>query len=172
MDPCLEGRAYPWGGKAGSSKDSGKGPEKHAKIQPKRLSFEILKVGEDSPAQALSRIYASDETANLRQAGNSWLDEEAVFIKRKLLSESQVQAQGMGARSNDCHVSQQNIEELRKFVQPHSANETTNTGYARVVSGAGDGAKAALQHRHRPEFDYDELAPAQTSALLAEKYRP
>src|SRR3954449_11628347 len=79
----------------------------------------------------------------------------------------------LGLRADEAHVSTQHIEELRKLVDAHLADEGSYTGDTRIIR------RSPVEHSilfgidpHAAELDHVEAAAVQTIALLRVEDRP
>ena len=78
----------------------------------------------------------------------------------------------MRPRSDDRHVSLQDVNELWQFIDVGSAQETTDDCYARVILRSLRELISVFQCGHRPEFQHSDRFVVKAVALLTEEDWP
>ena len=78
----------------------------------------------------------------------------------------------MRPRPDDRHVSLQDVNELRQFIDVGSAQDSTDACHARVVFHSLRELISVLRRSHRPEFQHPNWLVIKTVARLAEEDWP
>src|SRR5262249_7039889 len=105
--------------------------------------------------------------AQLRPAGESRFDAMAVRVIRDLRFEIADELRALGAGSDETHVTAQYVEDLRKFVDATTPQESADAGDARIVDARPHGfARAFGVGAHAAEFGDFEIVAVEAHALL------
>ena len=88
------------------------------------------------------------------------------------IGERFVQRDRVRSRADNRHLAKQHVVKLRKLIEVRSAQETTDFGDARVVSGGLAERLSIFDDMHRAKFENADSAISVPMSGLPEKYRP
>src|ERR1700686_2432025 len=78
----------------------------------------------------------------------------------------------LGPRTHDAHVTPEDIEELRKFIQIQLAKKRPHARASRISRSRPTPLRLVCQQRlHGAEFEHAEDSPVQADAMLGEEDR-
>ena len=120
----------------------------------------------DVPGVELKLLVPAEVVAavDLRPAGDAGAHGVAQLLARGIIRQITGQE---GARSDECHVTDEDVYELWEFVNRSGAHEATRTGEALAVGEEVALGVAAVVHGL--ELEKTEDAPALAGTLLGEK---
>src|SRR4051812_22360214 len=161
---------------AGTPQDRWNGSEKYADIEPERPLLDVLPVKVDDVLE----VEHFAPSAHLPEAGDAGLGVEATEVVVLVRLEIGLEE---GSRTDERHLADQNVEQLRQLVQTPPPKEAAESGDAWIVGNLEQANVARLiQMRelrllcvradaHRPELDHTEPLPSQAGPLLEKEWR-
>src|ERR1700737_3149147 len=106
---------------------------------------------------------------DLRPASNAWPHRVAQTKQRDVLLEDSAKVRLFRARPNQAHFTAQNIEKLRKLVEPELSKYSANSSDARILILSPTWALVLGILIHRAKFQDLEQMAAKTGTLLAKQ---
>ena len=96
---------------------------------------------------------------DLGPSGQPWFHMPAIgiFCDQRIIVI--VMHDGMGARSNEGHLAAKNVQKLRNLVDARRADESADTGYARVSSSRLSDVAGIFKHGHAAKFEDGNARP-------------
>src|SRR5665213_936251 len=97
---------------------------------------------------------------DLRPTGNSRSCALTQWVQLDILPQLGENARPFWPRSNDVHVAQDDIDELRQLIEPSLSQKVAYPSYPRVAARCPDWTRSVLcVHPHRAELDDPEGTP-------------
>src|SRR5207253_6640442 len=128
-------------------------PDQDLQVEPKRPALDVVEVVLDALLER--RIPA--QAVDLRPAGHARLDLVAQHVARDLASELVDEERPLGPRSDEAHLTTENVKELRQFVEAPSAQKGADRRAAVVARLRPHGSRGGLRvGSHRPELEHRE----------------
>src|SRR5262249_33044871 len=146
--------------------------QQNLEVQPERPFVNVLQI---QLHPLLERNVAA--TTHLPQTGDARLHAESPALP--VFTEAFIVPHRQGPRTYQTHVSDEDVEELRQFVDAGAAQELSDRRDARIILDLEDRSADFVQmldllhllfriDHHRPEFEDFEPALVQSQALLHE----
>src|SRR5262249_37924075 len=109
---------------------------------------------------------------DLRPSGQPRLDQVTLGVVRDSLSKLFDKDRALRPRPNQTHLTVNDVNQLRQFINPQFANPPAHWGHARIGFAAPDRAVRFGVHAHRTKLDDPERSIVYSDSLLPVEDRP
>ena len=147
------------------------GPGDDLQIQIERPVLAVLDVRGHAVLDLAGIIHRTTMSTHLGQAGHTRLHRVAHRILAAFHGEEHIVFCHVGARPDDGHVTEQNVEELRHFIDAELPHQPATSEDTRVIGTSLDAFSAVID-RHGAEFIDPELLALKTGPHLRKYHRP
>ncbi len=134
----------------------------------------VAEVGVDATGHGLEVAGFTAPALHLGEAGDAGLEGVALHVAGDEAAVLLVVVDGVGARTDEAHLTAEDVEELGQFIEAPAAQDATEGCDAGIIAGglAQAGLVTGLEYAHGAELEDAKAAAIEAVAILGEEDGP